>query len=66
MFDRISKEELRRHYLQCVADTASLQDTKESWIGFICGFRIYEKMATHLGHNLSDDDSKRFNPKPVA
>lgn len=64
MFDRISRDELRRHYLQCVAETANLTDTKDAWCGFICGFRTYEKMATHFGMNLSDDDSKRFIPKP--
>jgi len=57
---RISKEELRRHFEQCVNDTSSLPNTKESFIGFICGFRAYEKMATALRLNLSDADSKRF------
>lgn len=59
---RVSKEEMRRHYLQCVKETESLKDTKDAWTGFICGFRTYERMATHLGLNLSDEDSKRFVP----
>jgi hypothetical protein len=59
---RISPEELRRHFQQCVKETSSLQNTKDSFTGFICGFRAYEKMATHLGLNFGDADSKRFVP----
>lgn len=59
---KISRDELRRHYEQAVRETESLKDTKETWIGFIIGFRLYERLATHLGIELTEEDSKRFVP----
>lgn len=57
---KISRDELRRHYLQSVKETESMKDTKETWLGFIVGFRVYERMATHLGLELTEKDSRRF------
>ena len=59
---RISKEELRRHYLQCVEQTDNLSDSQETWIGFLCGFRCYERMANEIGLAMTDEDSRRFVP----
>lgn len=57
---KISRNELRRHYEQAVRETESLKDTKETWLGFIVGFRLYERLATHLGMQLTESDSKMF------
>ena len=62
---RLTRDQLRAKYLQCVKETASLTDTKEAWIGFIVGFRCYEKMATALGKNLTQMDCDRFVPVAV-
>lgn len=59
---KISRNELRRHYEQAVRETEALKDTKETWIGFVIGFRVYERLATHLGMELTEEDSKRFVP----
>lgn len=59
---KISRNELRRHYEQAVRETDALNDTKETWIGFVIGFRVYERLATHLGMELTEEDSKRFIP----
>lgn len=56
--DRVSRERLRQIYLKAVASTSSLSDTKESWYGFICGFRAYERIAGQFGVSLSDDEVK--------
>ena len=34
---RISREEMRKVYLRCVADTPSLTDTQATWPGFVGG-----------------------------
>jgi hypothetical protein len=60
---RVSKEELRRHWLQCVKDTPNLPNTEDAFKGFICGFRVYEKMATALGFAMTDADSRLFVPR---
>jgi hypothetical protein len=59
---KISRDELRRHYEQAVRETESMKDTEEGWRGFIVGFRLYERLATHLGLQLTEADSKRFGP----
>ena len=57
---RVSPEEIRRIYGICVENTESLKETDETFIGFIVGFRAYERMATALRRNLTDDESRRF------
>jgi hypothetical protein len=60
---RISRNEIRRHYEQAVKDTSSFKMTEETWIGFLIGFRVYEMMANAHGVALSEADSVRCVPK---
>lgn len=61
---KISKEEVQRHFEECVKGTKSMTEvTQESFTAFIVGFRLYERMATHLGRQITEDESRRFVPK---
>jgi hypothetical protein len=60
---RVSVEELRRHWEECLRGTESLVRSDESFNGFIVGFRMYERMITKLGRQMTDDESRRFVAK---
>jgi len=59
---RATRDQVRKIYLQVVSETSGFNDTKESWLGFMVGFRAYERMATKLGQNMTQQDIDRFRP----
>lgn len=60
---KISREEVRRHFEECVKATKEMELSQESVTAFIIGFRMYERMAMHLGKQITEDESRRFVPK---
>lgn len=61
--EKISNEELRRHYDQCCAQSSLLNPSEEAFKGFIVGFRCYERMAQLHGVAVTESDSKRCVPR---
>lgn len=57
---KISQDELRRHFEECVKGTKSLTRSQESFTAFIVGFRMYERMAMELGKPVTEEESRRF------
>lgn len=57
---KISKTEIKRHFDACVEETVGLETTDAAYIGFIVGFRMYERMARNLGKQVTNEESKRF------
>ena len=60
--DKVSKREIRRHFELCVGATSGLNSSEDSFIGFLVGFRLYERMARKLGRELTEEDVRRFVP----
>lgn len=61
---RATRDQVREKYLHCVAETPSLTDSEAAWIGFIVGFRCYERMAKYFGQSLHQSELDRFVRKP--
>ena len=59
---KLPKSELRRHFDMCIHDTIGLNE--DSLIGFIVGFRMYERMALRLGKQITEKESRSFVPLP--
>lgn len=59
---RVSEEEIVRLFHLCERETEHLSNSGSAMIGFIVGFRCYERMATMLGKQMSDSECKRFVP----
>jgi hypothetical protein len=58
--DKVSKVEIRRHFELCVNATAGLNSSDDSFVGFLVGFRLYERMARKLGRELTEDEVRQF------
>lgn len=61
---KISKSEVNRLFKLCLDETPGLEANDTAHIGFIVGFRMYERMARELGKHITDRESRRFVPKP--
>lgn len=65
MSEKISLEELQRHYENCRKHTPDWPVTSfefELRRGFMLGFRFYETIATLVGKAVTEDESKNIQP----
>lgn len=55
MAERVEASEVRRQFNLACADTPSLPCTDDAWIGFVVGFRLYERMANQQGRAIPNE-----------
>ena len=64
MIDRdprcVPRDLIRRMYMQVLKGTPTLKDSRETWIGFMVGFRAYERFQLEML------DYYGIDPFPVA
>lgn len=58
MSEKISLQELERHFRLCVVHSKGLPVTRDFIKGFQIGFRMYERMANALGKAVTENESK--------
>jgi len=66
MLNKISKKEVRRHFEMCVKETTGLSSSEESFIGFLVGFRMYERIAIMLDKQVTEEESHRVVSKDLS